>query len=161
MLFVARHQTPKTQKIIVDLSLEGTSREQYYDYVPKPAGYRTSLKGCQPENRLGGLCAAPFPQPHPQGSIHRSRAQGKGECFSAKFGDIGRMGRTRQPVRVEPPTSAANTNLKASSRARPTGVRHPLTSLPFFHLRSDLLRLFSGNGTSGSHRLKSDRMVQT
>lgn len=51
-------------------------------------------------------------------------------------------------MRFEPPTSAANANLKASSRAQPAGVRHPLTSLLPFHLRSDLLRPFSGNGTS-------------
>lgn len=51
-------------------------------------------------------------------------------------------------MRFEPPTSAANANLKASSRAQPAGVRHPLTSLLPFHLRSDLLHPFSGNGTS-------------
>jgi hypothetical protein len=51
MLLVARHQPVlKTQEIIVDLFLGGhfarrTSREQSYDYVPKPAGYRASLKG--------------------------------------------------------------------------------------------------------------------
>ena len=35
-------------------------------------------------------------------------------------------------MRFESPTGAANANLKASSRAQPAGVRHPLTSQPFF-----------------------------
>jgi hypothetical protein len=44
------------------------------------------------------------------------------------------MGRTRQPCGcgLSLSTSAGNANLKASSRAQPAGVRHPLTSLPFF-----------------------------
>ena len=112
-------------------------------------GHRS--RDCQPREPTWWSPASlplPFPQLHLQGAIHHhSIAQVGDECFPAIFGDIGRMGRT-WPTRcgfkwsLPLATSAANANLKASSRARPSGVRHPLTSLPFFHLRSDLLRLF-------------------
>jgi hypothetical protein len=92
-------------------------------------------------------------------TIHHSRAQVGVNVFPRNSATSGEWRGRGNPLRiqVEPLTGAANANLKASSRAQPAGVRHPLTSLPFFHLRSDLLRLFSGNGTSESQRLKSDQ----
>jgi hypothetical protein len=59
MLLAARHHTPKTQKIIVDLPWTvfarrtPVERAESYDYVPEPAiGHRS--KYCPPES---GPCA--------------------------------------------------------------------------------------------------------
>lgn len=122
-------------------------------------------KDCPPPgNRLGGPCAPTVPSAPPVTLDPTSESTGKGESFPVKLGDIGLIGRTRQPVAV----SSWAYHWHRRGERKPQGIvscsstsrcSSPL-SLPFFHLRSDLLRLVSGNGTSESQRLKSDRVVQ-
>jgi hypothetical protein len=159
MLLVACHQTPKTQKVIVDLSrrvcVHTTSRERSHDYTPKPgASQRMTRPRTDP---VDGHSLHPSPQHLSARFSPPIQELESGATLSPQiFGNIGRVGRTRQPVWFVSPTDAANANLKAPSRAQPAGVRVTLTSLPF-HLRSDLLCLFPRETVLPSQRLRSDK----
>lgn len=151
----------KLKKVIVDPSLAYSSTQRaeknnLHDYAPnRLAGYWAPLKGLPAQEPIRSVLVVfllrlnPRIQEYRLGVIVFPRNSETSDEWT---------GRTRQPMRVEPPpTGAANANLKAPSRAWPAGVRHPLTSLPSFISALTCSVFFSGNGTSESQRLKSDR----